>query len=426
MARRGWRGAWVPLALAVALVAAACGGGNDSGNAQGDQTSESEQASSEPSSPASSASEGGSQASGEPIKIGGAVVLSGPAAEIGKQQQLGMQMAIDELNAGSGVMGRPVEITFKDTGGDPTKATQAVREVVQQDKVPFLFGPTLSSPTLAAAPIANQAKVIEFTTASADDARDAGKLPYTFAMSPSASIQAKTFIQYMKASGWSKPGLLAVNNALGTFNVDKMKSELEGSSDIQIADVEFHETGSVDLTPQVQKLKGAGADVMIMLNTATPDMVAGLKARGQLGWEVPVLGFSTLTFPSVRDAVGEAGMKDVFAGQQYPNFAGEGTPRVQDFISRVKKRLNEDPLTHDVQQTATGYDAIMMWADAVEATGGLDADAIKEYRESNPYEGVKITNYYDAQRHDGERSQDLVFVVANSFDDGLYTLAPNQ
>ncbi len=435
VARGDWRmktqgrNRWIWLALALALLTAACGGGGESGG--GAETSITAASEQEP--PAGAATDAtasptagdATEASGEPVRIGAAVVTSGPAGGIGKDQQTGMQIAVDELNAGGGVLGRPVQIVAKDTGGDPTKAAQVMRQLVDQEKVPFVFGPSLSSPTLAAAPIANNGTVLEFTSAAADDARDASKLPLTFGMEPSASLQAETFLDYMQSNGWTKPGLLAVNNALGTFNVDKMKASA-GDAGVEIAGVEFHETGSVDLTPQVQKLKSAGADVLVLLEVAPPDMIAGLKARTQLGWNVPVLGFSSLTRADVRHAVGGDGMDQVYAGQQYEPFAGGASSQVDHFLSLVKEHLGTGTLEQDVEQVVTGYDAVQMWAHGVNEAGTTDPEELATWLEGNGYDGVKASYEYGSDRHDGVGADDLVFVVADSFDDGVYELAPNQ
>jgi len=369
---------------------------------------------------------GGSKSakSSPPVKYGMATTLSGPAASIGTDQRHGIELAIDQLNAKDGVLGSKIELDAKDDKGDPTAASQVVRQLIDQDQVKVMFGPTLSSPTLAVIPLTTAAKVTESGTAVAVDAGDATKFPYYYRQSPVATLQASTFVAFMKAGGLKKAGLLAVNNALGTSNVDALKAAIKDQP-LQIVGTQFHESGAIDLTPQVTKLRDAGADALLLLNTSTPDQIAGIKARNATNWDVPVLGFSTLATPAVTSAVGAAAMNKVYAGQAYQRMTVTGaTPATKDFITALKKKLGVSSLTTDAQQSAVGYDAVMMWADAVKKTKSFDADKIRQYREANPYSGVANQYVYDAKRHDGVTLDDLTFVVASTVQDGLLVAAP--
>jgi branched-chain amino acid transport system substrate-binding protein len=363
--------------------------------------------------------------SGDPVKIGVVASLSGPAADIGEDQLTGLELAADELNAGDGILGQPVELVVKDDGGDPTKASQAMRELVDEEEVAIVFGPTLSSPTLAAAPTAMDAGVLEFSTSVAPELGDPTEYPYFFRASPVATLQASTFLDYIEASGWSKPGMLAVNNALGSTNVEAFTAVAEEAG-IELAGAEYAESGATDVSPQITNLRDNGADVVLVLSTATPDQVAAVNARNSVGWDVPMLGFSTMANPLVAEAVGADGMENVYAGQQYVRLTGEPSEATAAFLDKLREVRGGDTLEHDAAQSGTGYDVLHMVAGAVNEVGELDADAVREYLETNIYEGVKSSLEYSAERHDGEGPDDLVFVVADSFDDGLYELAPNQ
>lgn len=362
---------------------------------------------------------------GDPVKIGVIASLSGPAADIGKDQVTGLELAADELNAGGGILGRPVELVVKDDGGDPTTASQAMRQLVDEEEVAIVFGPTLSSPTLAAAPTAMDAGVLEFSTSVAPELGDASEYPYFFRVSPVATLQASTFLAYIEASGWTRPGMIAVNNALGSTNVEAFTAVAEAAG-VEVAGTEYAESGATDVTPQLTNLRDAGADVVLVLATATPDQVAAVSGRNALGWEVPMLGFSTMANPLVAEAVGADGMEAVYAGQQYVRLTGEPSEATAAFLARLREVRGTETLEHDAAQSGTGFDALNMVAAAVNAVGEIDADAVRDYLESNVYEGVKSSLEYDAERHDGEGPDDLVFVIAGSFRDGLYELAPNQ
>src|SRR6478672_1175452 len=130
--------------------------------------------------------------------------MSGPAAGIGKLNQQGMDIALNEVNAAGGVLGRCLKRTLKDDAGDPTKAAQVVRELVDQDGVKFVIGPFLSSPTAVALPILNSAKVININESANPIAANPKTYPYTFLRETPSTLIAQLFANFVKANGYKK------------------------------------------------------------------------------------------------------------------------------------------------------------------------------------------------------------------------------
>src|SRR5581483_6600384 len=106
--------------------------------------------------------------------------LSGSLAENGKPSKIGADMAVAELNAGGGILGRPVQLVVKDDACDPTKGAQNVRELIDQDNVDFIVGSLCSGVIGSQLPISTQAKKLEFVQGILPDAGDATKWPYAF------------------------------------------------------------------------------------------------------------------------------------------------------------------------------------------------------------------------------------------------------
>jgi ABC-type branched-subunit amino acid transport system substrate-binding protein len=235
----------------------------------------------------------------------------------------------------------------------------------------------------------------------------------------------------MEAADLHAPALLAVNNALGTSNIDALNASIEGT-DIEVVATEFHESGSTDLTPQMRALMDADPDVLIILNTAGADLTAALQARQSLGWGVPVLGFSSAANASVTNAVGPDGMEGVLAGQAYRLLArepGETEPigeAAVAFRERYKAFRGEDTLDLNLQQPAGIYDSFMMMAHAINEVGDVDPEGVRAYLVENGYEGVKATYEFTEERHDGVGLDDLAFVIADSLEDGVLEIAPGQ
>ncbi|MFV0316686.1 MAG: ABC transporter substrate-binding protein [Microthrixaceae bacterium] len=364
----------------------------------------------------------------DPVRAGVILSVSGPAGSIGEQAKTGVDMAVEETNADGGVNGRCVELVMKDDGGDPTKAAQVARELVDQEEVDFVIGPILSSPTGSALEITAPANMPQVVLSAFADAGDASKYPYVFRTEVATSRQAVDFVDYAKANDMDSLGIIAVNNALGIDAAEFLEAEA-ADNDIDIVATEFHETGATSLTTQMTALKEANPDGVVVLSTAPPDIAAAIKARNSLEWDVPIIGFSAAGYGAVTADVGEEGMKDVYAGQLYwkinrdPGGEGPSDPASKEWFDRFKEYLGEDPLTDQVQQFAGGYDAAMVMMTAMNEAGSTDPDAIKDWLEENGYDGVRATYKYSADSHEGVESDDLAWVVASSFQDGTHEIA---
>src|ERR1035437_7551797 len=93
------------------------------------------------------------------IKIGHAASLTGDNSVFGQSEATGLKIAVEEINKNGGVLGKPLELISVDTRSDPAEAANAVRRLVDQDKVSFVLGPSQSGSTLAATPIVTAAKI---------------------------------------------------------------------------------------------------------------------------------------------------------------------------------------------------------------------------------------------------------------------------
>lgn len=366
----------------------------------------------------------------DPVEVGALLSLTGPAADIGDRALEGTQMAADELNDEGGILGRCVEVLERDDEGDGTRASQMARELVDQEEVDFVVGPFLSTPVGASLEVTNPAGTLHIIGGVLPEGGDAEQFPYSFRTQVPAQLQAETFAGFMQEAGYESAAGIAVNNALG-ISVSEQLEELLPEEGLELTQVEFHESGDADHSSQMAALESTDPDVLIVMSTAVPDLIASLRAREDIGWDVPVLGFSSMAFPEVTEGVGEEGMEDVLAGQAFENLARDadgnvlGGERVEDWLERYLEWAGADEFQFGPQQVALFYDSVKMVAWAAEEVGSLDPDEIQAHLEANSYEGVAATYDYDEQRHDGVTLDDLVFVIAASLDpDGTYQVAP--
>jgi branched-chain amino acid transport system substrate-binding protein len=400
------------LATAVALAATACG--TDSGEpAQG------------------SAAQGDCDAA-DPVRFGALASLTGPSADLGALVRDGVEIGVEDVNAAGGVLGRCVELIVKDDAGDPTTATQATRELVDQDEVDVLVGPVLSSPTGASLEVSSRVPVTQMALAANPVAADTATFPHSFMTEFTSEQITEAVVDYLERQGHTRPAVIAVNNALGTFLENAFREEIAGTPITLATDPQLHDSGLPDLSPQVRTLVGAQPDVLVVFQAAGPDQAATVKARNQLAPGLPVVGIGAMANVAATGALTPGEMEGVVSGPFFEEFAyNEGETAAvgeaaEAFLQRYREHLGGGALEVSASQAASAYDATLAVADAINAAGDLSPDAVRERLESTPYEGTRGTYRWTPQSHAGVPIESSAFVLAASLRDGILQLAPGE
>ena len=199
----------------------------------------------------------------EPIKIGLVAALSGQSAKSGEALTRGLTIAIEEINADGGILGRPVELIRRDDESNPAKGMLAARELIQREKVTVLFGGLDTPVSLAIVPLANQMKVpfMGAWAAGTSITQNGASDNYVFRVSAMDEIVDEALVQYgIDEYGMQKPGMLLINNPWGESNEKGFRHALE-QRDMTWAGIERIEGSDLDVIPQLTRLKNAGADI---------------------------------------------------------------------------------------------------------------------------------------------------------------------
>ena len=248
----------------------------------------------------------------EPIKIGLVAALSGPSAQSGDAITRGLTIAIDEINAKGGVLGRKLELVRRDDESSPPKGVSAARELIYQEKVAAIFGGLDTPVSLAFIPIVNKERVpyMGVWAAGTPITRNGAKENYAFRVSAVDIIVDEALLKYaQKKYGSKKPGLILINNPWGESNEKGLRA-MAKELNVPLAGIEKFENADVDVTPQLTRLRNAGADSLILVANAAPGAQM-MKSRERMGWKVPVVShwgisggrFTELAGPSAADAV---------------------------------------------------------------------------------------------------------------------------
>src|SRR5258706_9597276 len=226
----------------------------------------------------------------EPIKIGLVTALSGQSARAGEAITRGLQVAIDELNAAGGVLGRKFELVRRDDEATPAKGVIAARALVFKEKVAVLVGGLDTPVSIAIIPVITEAKVpFMGPWAAGTPITHNGTNPnFAFRVSAVDEIVDKAMLQYaQKNFSAKKPGLILINNPWGESNEKGLKAAMAAKG-VTPAGIEKFEGTDVDVVPQLTRLKNAGADSLFLVANVGPSAQV-VKSLDRMGWKPPIV-----------------------------------------------------------------------------------------------------------------------------------------
>ncbi len=353
------------------------------------------------------------------IKIGLVTALSGQSALAGEALTRGLTVAIDEINAGGGLLGgRKIELVRRDDEANPTKGVTAARELIYKEKVAVLFGGLDTPVSVAIVRLANQEKVPFMGPWAAGTAitQNGASPNFAFRVSAVDELVDKGMLAYaQKTFKASKPGMILVNNAWGESNEKGLSAALAAKG-VQAAGIEKFGADDVDVVPQLTRLKLAGADVLLLVGNVGPAAQV-VKSLDRMGWKVPVVShwgpaggrFSELAGPSA---------KNVHFVQTY-SFFGKQSAVGEKVVRALQAKYPDIKGVEDITPAvgvANAYDAMQLAALAITRAGSLDGDAVREgFYKIERYDGlIKTYNKpFSPEVHDALNENDYVWAYFN-------------
>jgi branched-chain amino acid transport system substrate-binding protein len=208
----------------------------------------------------------GAGAQAPPIRIGFASAMSGPAAITGEGVRWGATLAIEEINARGGVMGRKLEAYFADNKAQPGEAVSAVRKLADVDQVDVIIGQTHSGACLGAMPVVKEIGIpMVVESCSHPKIRELsgkGGNEWTFRVALDDEIMAHTFARYMARQGVKSASVLAMNNDFGRGAAAAYEAAFKKAR-IALVSTEFFDPGQPDYRPVLTRLKRANAEAIL-------------------------------------------------------------------------------------------------------------------------------------------------------------------
>jgi branched-chain amino acid transport system substrate-binding protein len=352
-----------------------------------------------------------------PVKIGLSAAVSGGSAASGEAIKRGLTIAIDEINAKGGVLGgRKLELVVRDDEGNPSKGVTIARELVEREKAAAVFGGLHTTVALAQVPVWH-----ELTTpymgawAAGTNITRNGRTPnYVFRVSASDDYVDRFLVRYAtERLRKGKPGLLLENTAWGQSNEAGLTKWL-GEKGVKAVGVEKFNWNDPDMSPQLLRLKGAGAD-LVMLVANAPEGAQVVKSRAKVGWEVPILSHWGISGGRFAELTGELSDGVVFI-QTY-SFFGKQNERGQYVLRQLREKFGvkgPEEVTAPVG-TANAYDGLHLVALAIEQAKSADGPKVRDALESLRAEYAGLVKTYrrpfTPEQHDALTDRDYLMVV---------------
>jgi branched-chain amino acid transport system substrate-binding protein len=312
---------------------------------------------------------------GEPIKIGAVLSLTGPGAGLGLAERSGIQLAEKTINEHGGVKGRPLKILIEDDGSKADIAKSKAENLIFGEKVKLIIGPSLTASTGAVAAITNAQQMGQIAITGFGPAIEA-TYKSLYHMMPPQKLNAKAMLEYTtKALKAKKIGVLH-DSGYGNLVMTNLKAEAPAYS-VDFVAVEKFEVGATDVSTQAAKVRAADPEVVFVIATSpTP-----FRNARQMRIEQPIVSaIGSSAYEYVR-GMGEFGHDIVF-----PEFVvGEDPlPYQVDFVNLYRKTYNALPKNYD----AAGWDAVHIAAKALEKVGPDAAPEAIATAMRGPYKGV--------------------------------------
>ena len=308
------------------------------------------------------------------IKVGAILAVTGPASNLGAPEARTIEMLVEDINAKGGIIGKKVDLIIKDTGGSPEKAVSFAKQLIEEDKVFAIIGPSTSGETMAIKNLVEEGKTILLSCAAAEVIVNP-LAKYVFKVAPKDSYAVMKIFQRMKKMNISKIGVLSSNTGFGKAGKEQLE-KLAPENGIQILISEVYDKSATDLTAEVTKLKAKGVQAIVNWSIEPAQSIMIKNAR-QIGLRVPIFqshGFANIQYAQAAGAAAEGVIfpaSRIIVADLLPD------KHPQKPVVLAYKKAYETKYTEDVSTFGGhAYDAMMILARAIRE-GGYDREKVR-------------------------------------------------
>lgn len=348
------------------------------------------------------------------IVIGEFASLTGGNASFGQSSHKGTQLAIDEINASGGLLGKKVKLITEDDQSTAGQPATIVQKFISQDKVIAVLGEVASSKSLEAAPICQQNKIPMISPASTNPkVTEVGD--YIFRVCFIDPFQGTVMAKFAQSKGWKRVAVLT--DVKQDYSVGLAKFFIEGfkKNGGEIVKEQSYSSGDKDFKAQLTSIKSLKPDAIYVPGYYGEVALIAKQAK-LLGIKVPLLGGDGWEGDSLLKVAGNSLDGSYFSTHFSTD---DSSPAVKSFVEKYKAKNGNVPDA----MAALGYDSAMILAEAIKKAGTTDGDKIRDaLATTKDHPGITGSITLDEQRN--ARKSAVILTIADGGFKFNQTVAP--
>jgi len=359
---------------------------------------------------------GDSSAGADTIKVGEFASLTGSEASFGQSSHNGTQLAVEELNANGGVLGKKIQLLTEDNQSQAGQSATVVRKLISSDGVVAILGEVASSRSLEAAPICQQNK-IPMISPSSTNPKVTQVGDFIFRVCFLDSFQGGKVLAGFAGDTLKAKSVAVLKDVKSDYSVGLAKFFQEGfaAKGGNIIAVQNYSGGDKDFNAQLTAIKAANPDAIFVPGYYTEVGLIALQAK-QLGITAPLFGGDGWESDVLASIGGAALEGDYFSTHFSPD---DISPSARAFVKHFTEKFGSAPDS----MAALGYDSAMILADAIKRAGTTDGAKVRDaIAATKDFHGVSGTISIDANR-DASKSA-VVVTIKNGQFKYVETIAP--
>ncbi len=323
------------------------------------------------------------------IKLGAIQPISGQVSAYGTQTRDAIMLAVSEINAKGGVLGKKIEMVVEDDEASPDKSMNAIKKLVARDKVTGIVGALTSKCSLAITEYAQAKKIIMISPSSTNDTvTDAGD--YIFRACYKDSFQGEVVAQFSHETLKAKRAAILYDitndysKGLTTNFTQKFKA-LGG----EIVATETYSTNDKDFNAQLTKIKATKPEVLFIPDYYSTISLIAKQVRAQ-GMTIPMVGADG--WDEITNNAGDEVLNCYYSNHYSPE---ANDPEVKNFVKKYEAKYKITPNA----LAALGYDATYILAEAIQKAGSIQPEKIKAAMMKTNRKFVTGRIKFDAKRN---------------------------
>ncbi len=336
----------------------------------------------------------------ETIKVGAVFAVTGGASFLGGPEARSAEMVVEEINKAGGINGNTIELIIKDSGANPEKAISFAKQLIEEDKVLAIIGPSTSGETMKLKKIAEQGKTPLLSCGAAEVIVNP-VAKYVFKTPQKDSFAVQKIYGEMNKLGIKKIAVVAGNTGFGKAGKKQLLDAAEKFG-IEVVAAETYDKKATDLTALVAKLM-ANKEIQAVVNwSIVPAQAIIAKNMRQAGWDVPL--FQSHGFGNIKyvEAAGAAAEGIIFpAGRLLIADSLPDSNPQKALLLKYKKDYEGKHKEAASTFGGHGYDAMTILAEAIKI-GGNDRDKVRDAIENlKNFPGTGGVFNFSAEDHNG-------------------------